>query len=302
MARRNSRGHKRDSRRRDKQVAELTERHQRKHTKVPVSDLDPFIDAALFDPWDTYAQLQRQGSAVWLAKHQMFALTRYDGVMRALKDASAFSSASGVMMNEEMNVVLRGNTLCSDGSEHQRLRHVIAKPLTPAALRGLQGEITAKAEELVEKLVAKRVFCAVNELAATLPVAVVASAVGLPGEGREQMLVWAEQMFNCFGPMNERTRGAFPVMQAMMHYAKTQAIRGKLKPGSWAEAILDAVDQGEVDQSVCAAMMIDYLGPSLDTTIYAIANGVWLFAKYPEEWEKVRETPSVIPGATSRGC
>jgi hypothetical protein len=31
---------------------------------------------------------------------------RYDSVLRALKDASAFSSASGVMMNDDMNQVL----------------------------------------------------------------------------------------------------------------------------------------------------------------------------------------------------
>ena len=60
------------------------------------------------------------------------------------------------------------------------------------------------------------------------------------------MLVWAEQMFNCFGPLNERARGAFPVLQEMMHYAKTNAVRGKLKPNSWAEAIVDAVDRGEI--------------------------------------------------------
>ena len=38
---------------------------------------------------------------------------------------------------------------------------------------------------------------------------------------------------------------------------------GKLTPGSWADAILDAMDRGEVDQAVCPAMMIDYVGPSL---------------------------------------
>ena len=54
------------------------------------------------EPWGSYAELQRLGSAVWLTKYGMFALTRYDSVVRALKDASAFSSASGVMMNDEM--------------------------------------------------------------------------------------------------------------------------------------------------------------------------------------------------------
>ena len=54
----------------------------------PVSQLDPYADEALIDPWEVYAELQRLGSAVWLTKYQMFALTRYDSVMRALKDAS----------------------------------------------------------------------------------------------------------------------------------------------------------------------------------------------------------------------
>jgi hypothetical protein len=74
----------------------------------PVSEIDPNSNEVLIDPWTTYAELQRLGSAVWLTKHQMFALTRYDSVVRALKDTSAFSSASGVMMNEDMNQVLRG--------------------------------------------------------------------------------------------------------------------------------------------------------------------------------------------------
>jgi cytochrome P450 len=241
--------------------------------------------------------LQGLGSAVWLTKYQTFALTRYDSVLRALKDASVFSSASGVMMNDDMNQVLRGNTLCSDGADHERLRRVIGKPLTPTALKSLREEMTSKAERLVDGLVAKGTFCAITELATFLPVDIVASAVGLPQEGREQMLVWATQMFNCFGPLNDRARSAFPVLQEMMHYARTQAVRGKLTPGSWADGILDAMDRGEVDPALCPAMMIDYMGPSLDTTIYGIGNGVWLFAKHPEEWQKVRESPACVPAA-----
>jgi cytochrome P450 len=263
----------------------------------PVSDLDPYADEALIDPWPGYAQLQSLGSAAWLSKYQMFALTRYDSVLRALKDASAFSSASGVMMNDDMNRVLRGNTLCSDGAQHQRSRRLIGKPLSPAALKSLQNEIVGKAERLVDGLVAKGTFCAITELATFLPVDIVASAVGLPEDGRERMLVWAAQMFNCFGPLNDRARSAAPVLREMMDYARTQAVRGKLRPGSWAEAILDAVDRGEIDQALCPVMMIDYVGPSLDTTIYAIGNGVWLFANNPGEWLKVRDKPSGMPAA-----
>ena len=266
-------------------------------TRVPVSEIDPYSDEVLIEPWDAYRELQALGPAVWLARYQMFALTRYDSVVKALADASTFSSASGVMMNEDMNNVLRGNTLCSDGAEHRRLRRIIAKPLTAAGLNSLKSEITTKAEALVDRLVTRRTFCAVAELATALPVDIVASAVGLPEEGRERMLIWAEQMFNCFGPLNDRSRAAFPVLEEMMHYAATQGLRGKLKPGSWAEGIIDAVGRGEADEAARPVLMIDYMGPSLDTTIHAIGSGVWLFAKHPQEWQKICEDPSRVASA-----
>jgi cytochrome P450 len=67
---------------------------QAAHNRAPISDADPYADEALIDPWDMYRELRDLGPAVWLARYEMFALTRYDSVIRALKDASAFSSAS----------------------------------------------------------------------------------------------------------------------------------------------------------------------------------------------------------------
>lgn len=266
---------------------------------TPISDLDPYSDTALIDPWSTYAELQDAGPAVWLSKYKMFALTRYDSALKALQDSASFPSSFGVMMNDHMNQVLRGNTLCSDGEDHNRLRRIIMKPLTASALKSLQERVTVEAEELVQRLVSKGSFCATRELAVHLPVSIVSDQVGLAEEGRERMLVWADKMFDCFGPENDRMRHALPVLEEMMNYATTQAVRGKLKPGSWAEAVLDAVDRGEVDRSLSPVLMIDYMGPSLDTTIFGISSGVWLFAKHPEEWDKVRSSPSLVTNAVN---
>jgi cytochrome P450 len=68
---------------------------QAAHTRIPVSDVDPYSDEALIEPWGVYRELQSLGSAVWLRKYGMFALTRYDSVIRALRDTGAFSSAFG---------------------------------------------------------------------------------------------------------------------------------------------------------------------------------------------------------------
>src|SRR5260370_34746420 len=159
---------------------------------APVSDCDPYTDEALTSPWETYRELRALGSAVWLNKYEMFALTRYDSVERALKDATTFSSASGVMMNDDMNLVLRGNTLCSDGADHQRLRRIVAKPLSANALKSLRDEISEKADQLVQELVERKRFCAIVDLAVPLPVEIVATAVGFPKDGPERMLTWGE--------------------------------------------------------------------------------------------------------------
>jgi cytochrome P450 len=266
---------------------------------VPVSDYDPYDDANLLEPWEGYRQLRDAGPIVWLEKYDMYAATRYSTVRRVLEDWETWSSAYGVMMNDEMNQVLRGNTLCSDGADHDALRRVVIRPLRPTSLKELSDDITREAVRITERLVERGRFDAVTELAHHLPLAVVSNMVGLPEEGRERMLVWASQMFNCFGPRNERTVSAFPVLEEMVNYAATQAVRGKLKPGSWAEALHDAADRGEVPREAVPVMMIDYMGPSLDTTIFAIASAVDLFARHPDQWDLVRADPSLIPGAVN---
>jgi cytochrome P450 len=265
--------------------------------KAPTSALDPYADKALLNPWPLYGELREMGPVVWLEKYGMFALTGYDVVVKALRDWEAFPSSFGVMMNDDMNQVLRGNTLCSDGDAHNRLRRVVIRPVTPVALESLKEEVEREAEAIVDRLCARGGFCATRELATYLPVTIVSRAVGLPEEGRERMMEWSIGLFNCIGPMNERARHAMPVLSEMMHYARTHAVPGKLKPGSWAEAIHHAAAAGEVPSEAVPVMMIDYMGPSLDTTIFGISSGVWLFANYPDQWELVRNDPSLIPAA-----
>jgi cytochrome P450 len=265
--------------------------------RAPISTLDPYADQALLNPWPLYRELREMGPVVWLEKYGIFALTRYDVVVKVLRDWEAFPSSFGVMMNDEMNQVLRGNTLCSDGVVHNRLRRMVIRPVTPVALKSLQDEVEREAEEVVDRLCAKGRFCAAGELATYLPVTIVSNAVGLPEEGRERMMEWSIGMFNCFGPLNERARNAMPVLSEMMHYARTHAVPGKLKPGSWAEAIHHAAAAGEVPPDAVPVMMIDYMGPSLDTTIFGISSGVWLFANHPDQWDLVRDDPSLLPAA-----
>lgn len=266
---------------------------------VPVSDIDLFSDQVLFDPYPFYDELRELGPAVWLSRLGLYIFTRFDDVRGALARPAIFSSAQGVMMNDRMNETLKGIVLCSDGAEHDRMREVLIAPVTPRALRGLQDRITSEAEDLVERLVAKGAFDAATELAQYLPVKIVSELVGLPAEGRDRMLVWAQANFDCFGPMNQRTLDAFPIVEEMVHYAFTECVPDKLKPDGWAARIWAAADRGEIRPEQCPVMMNDYMGPSLDTTIFATQAAIRLFAENPEQWDIVRETPALIPNAVN---
>jgi cytochrome P450 len=46
-----------------------------------------------------------------------------------------------------------------------------------------------------------------------------------------------------------------------------------------------------------SALIFDYLGPSLDTTITATTNAVKLFGEHPDQWRVLREKPYMVPNA-----
>jgi cytochrome P450 len=50
--------------------------------------------------------------------------------------------------------VLHGNTLCSDGDAHDRLRRVAIRPVTPVALKSLKDEVEREADAAVDRLCA----------------------------------------------------------------------------------------------------------------------------------------------------
>lgn len=266
-------------------------------TTAPRSAIELYSTGALLDPFPLYRELRDLGPTVWLDAYDMFILPRYAEVKAALGNWQVFSSAGGVTMNAEMNEKLSGGLLCSDPPRHDVLRKIIERPVMPKALAELRQRVNDEAEALVERLCAQKTFDAATDLAQHLPVSIVSELVGLPEEGRERMLAWAPANFDCFGPINERTNAAFPVVAEMVNYAFTQCVPGRLKPGGWAQMIWDAAGRGEIDPAVCPFLMNDYMGPSLDTTIFATTSAIWLFAKHPEQWDIVRANPALIPSA-----
>lgn len=261
------------------------------------SDIRLFDDENLKNPYPLYRQLRDAGPVIWLEAYGLYMLPRYAETRAALEDWEHFSSAGGVTMNDIMNEKLSGGLLCSDPPRHDALRKVIERPVMPRALNALRDRVGAEAKGLIDRLMEKRSFDAATDLAQYLPVTIVSDLVGLPEEGRERMLVWAPANFDCFGPINDRTNASLPIVGEMVNYALNECRPGKLKPGGWAQMIWDAAHAGEVSLEDAPHMMNDYLGPALDTTIFATTWLIWLFARHPEQWQRLRDNPALIPSS-----
>lgn len=63
---------------------------------APASDIDPFSDDFLADPYPFHEALREAGPVVWLDRYGIFAAARYSEAQSALQDWRTFSSESGV--------------------------------------------------------------------------------------------------------------------------------------------------------------------------------------------------------------
>lgn len=266
-------------------------------TDIPVDDVDLFSDEARIDPYPVYRRLRDAGPVVHLSRQGTFALSRYDDVRAALMDWETFSSARSVFVDPEINAQLEGITLCSDPPEHSMLRGVLGRPLRQDRMREIADRMDAAAEQVVTELVGRGSFDAATELAEHLPMTLVSELVGL-GEGhRGRMLEWAAAIWDVQGPVNDRFTAAMPLVEEFLAFAATEAVPGNITPDGWADQLYQASDRGELPREKCPVMLLDYVTPSLDTTILAITNTVALFAAHPDQWDPLRADRSLVPHA-----
>lgn len=267
-------------------------------TKAPTTDIDLWSDATLLDPYPAHAALRELGPVVWMERYGAYVVCGYEEARAALRAWSTYISGRGVFMNDPSNERLGGQILlCTDGDEHTRLRRVMAAPLTPKALEEVRDHIDTEAQRVVERLVATGTFDAAVDLAQYLPVTIVSSLVGIPEEGRDRMVDWATAVFDTTGPFNERALASLASVIEMTEFIEQRCVPGQLRAGGWADRVWQAVDEGALLPHEPPSLMNDYMGPALDTTINATTNLLWLLAHHPDQWERLRDDPSLIPNA-----
>ena len=169
--------------------------------------------------------------------------------------------------------------------------------MLPGALKTLRDTVEAEADALIARLVERERFDGISDLSHYLPVSLVTKLVGLPEDGRENMLLWAASAFDITGVQNERGRRGVEVLNEMREWIVTKATPDRLAPGSLTARIRDMVSAGEIPEELFLGIMNDYITPSLDTTISATGELLYQLGQSPEQWRLLRSQPELIDSA-----
>ena len=140
---------------------------------------DPYSPAIDADPFPFYKILRDQHPCFWSQEANMWILSRYDDIMRALNDWQTYSSAQGNLMTELPNRA--GATLgTTDPPRHDRLRGLIQKAFMKRNLEALADPIRDIAAECAAALANEKQFDFIDDFSSKFTVRVLFAALGLP--------------------------------------------------------------------------------------------------------------------------
>jgi cytochrome P450 len=266
---------------------------------VPAYPANIYTNDAIVDPYPHYARLREHGPVVWMSRHRLYALPRYAECKSVLRDDTTFISGKGVALNLFTNRLSRGTTLTSDGAEHDQRRKLVAHRMLPRALRAIGDNVDRLAADVVTAAIEREEVDGVDDLASALPHAVVPDLVGWPRDNRANLLPWGAATFDILGPLNKQALKSARAALTMLRFARRVVHERGVIEGSMVHELLAAADAGTLAHDECAPLMIDYIAPSLDTTISAISSALYLFATHPEQWQILRDDPSLINNAVN---
>lgn len=263
---------------------------------VPTTTINPFDEAFLVDPYAHHQAIREAGPVVWLDSISTFAMARFAEVQAALRDHDTFCSSRGVGLADfAKEAPFRAPSLLleADPPLHDRTRSLMGKIVSLRALRELRPKWQAKAEELFDRLVERRRFDAVTDLAEALSMMVFSDTIGLRADGREHLLDYAMIVFNAFGPRNnvfhEGNRGKEPAIAWVAGACK----RENLSPGGWGMAVFEAADRGECTEDEAERLVRSFLSAGVDTTLNGISHLTLALAQNPDQFAMLHADPKL---------
>ena len=281
------------------------------NTTLAADPIPLFGPEMLADPYPLYHRLRTVDPVHWSEKFDAWILTRFDEVSAGLNDLRLSSDRAALFRKlahspdlDPLFSFLSKRMLLTDPPTHTRLRALVGKDFTAHIVDAMRPHIQALVDGFLDKIVDAGRMDIIRDLAFPLPATVITEMLGLPPEDRDQIKKWSDDFVAYISkhPSQvtvEQYRRSMASMTAMVEYFRA-AMPGIRSSGR--QCLLHAMelpdahgDRLSEEELFANANLLLIAGH--ETTTGLIGSGVLALLKNPDQMQKLRADPALIPGA-----
>jgi hypothetical protein len=271
-------------------------------------DIEKLTPDFYADPYPTYRALREYEPVKRLPNGSYF-LTRYDDLVEAYKGTRAFSSdkkkefypkygASPLYEHHTTSLVF------NDPPAHTRVRRLIMGALSPRAIAGMEGDLIALVDRLLDRLGARRSVDLIDDFASAIPIEVIGNLLGVPQDERGPLRDWSLAILGALEPVISAevfARGNKAVTD-FLAYLEILVERRRSHPGNPDRDVLTRLIQGEdngerLTEKELLHNCIFLLNAGHETTTNLIGNGLVALSENPKQKTRLLEHPDLIKTA-----
>ncbi|MEU1783782.1 cytochrome P450 [Streptomyces abikoensis] len=195
-----------------------------------------------------------------------------------------------------------------DDPEHHRLRTLAMRPFgpphSPGRVDAMRDEIARITKELTDTVQAGQQIDIVDDFAYPLPVTVICRLLGVPREDEPLLREWSDALVTSADvkpgeDATERTRAGDQARIAMGRYLLDLAEQRRGHPtDDMLSAFVNEPDPGlrlTPEELAETAILLFIAGH--ETTVNLITNGVLTLLRHPEQLDRLRREPDLLPRA-----
>jgi 4-methoxybenzoate monooxygenase (O-demethylating) len=224
-------------------------------------------------------------------------ITRHADVTAGLADWQTFSNKSRPW--HDPNSLRPEILLTDDPPRHTHVRQALARALSTQVLGSLRPSFERDATALFDSLMQREgeVIDAVREITQRFVYKALPDAIGLRVEGREHMYAFSHMVWATMGPENDLFKEAMVNIEPVLAWLEQCCNRDNLLDGGIGMVLYGLADEGVITQAEAKLLLQTVLAAGADTTILTMANAMYAFAKFPDQYQKLRSDPSQVRSA-----
>jgi cytochrome P450 len=267
--------------------------------------LDPEV---LANPYPLFHRLRAEDPVHWDSFLHSWVVTRYADVVRVLKEFSAARTPSpdqltaiGLSQLNPIAQVMIKQMLFLDAPTHTRIRGLASAAFTPSKMEALRSHIAEITRQLIDDVAAGGCMEVIADLAEPLPCIVTAEMLGVPVEDHRRLKFWSQDFAEMLGNFQHNPDHAAHILKSteeMTTYFRCAMRDERLRPDGLVCSLRDAKVEGDSlsEEEVIANCIVTMVGGQ-ETTTNLIGNGVLTLLRHPEQLDKLRANPDLIPSA-----